>query len=99
MEYVNLGRTGLQVSRIALGMMTFGSSQWRPWVLDEAPSRAIVKRAADLGINVLDTADMYSAGESETLTGKWVREFFRREEVVVATKVRYPVDLAFKSAG
>ena len=99
MEYVNLGRTGLQVSRIALGMMSFGSSQWRPWVLDEAPARDIVKRAADLGINFLDTADMYSAGESETLTGKWVREFFRRDEVVVATKARYPVDIDFKSAG
>jgi aryl-alcohol dehydrogenase-like predicted oxidoreductase len=79
--------------------MSFGSSQWRPWVLDEAPARDIVRRAADLGINFLDTADMYSAGESETLTGKWVREFFRRDEVVVATKARYPVDIGFKSAG
>ena len=99
MEYVNLGRTGLQVSRIALGMMSFGSSLWRPWVLDEAPAWRVVQRAVDLGINFLDTADMYSAGESETLTGKWVREFFRRDEVVVATKARYPVDIDFKSAG
>ncbi len=96
MEYVNLGRTGLKVSRICLGMMTYGTSLWRPWILDEAESRPIVQRAVELGINFFDTADMYSAGVSEELTGKFLREFTRREEVVIATKVFFPVDLAFQ---
>ena len=96
MDYINLGRTGLKVSRICLGMMTYGTSQWRPWILDEADARPIVQRAVELGINFFDTADMYSAGASEELTGKFLREFTRRDEVVVATKVRHPVDLAFQ---
>jgi aryl-alcohol dehydrogenase (NADP+) len=96
MDYVNLGRTGLRVSRICLGMMTFGTSQWRPWILDEADARPIVQRAVELGINFFDTADMYSAGASEELTGKFLREFTRREEVVIATKVFHPVDLTFQ---
>lgn len=96
MEYTQLGRTGLTVSRIALGMMTYGTPQWRPWVLDEAASRPVVRHAVELGINFFDTADMYSAGESEVLTGRLVREFCRREEVVIATKAYYPVSLDFK---
>ncbi|WP_225784747.1 aldo/keto reductase [Xenophilus sp. Marseille-Q4582] len=96
MKYVKLGRTGLTVSRIALGMMTYGTPNWRPWVLEEAPSRAVVRHAVEQGINFFDTADMYSAGESEVLTGKFVREFCRREEVVIATKAYYPVSLDFK---
>jgi aryl-alcohol dehydrogenase-like predicted oxidoreductase len=96
MDYINLGRTGLKVSRICLGMMTYGTSQWRPWILDEADARPIVQRAVELGINFFDTADMYSAGASEELTGKFLREFTRRDEVVIATKVRFPVDLAFQ---
>jgi 1-deoxyxylulose-5-phosphate synthase len=96
MEYVNLGQTGLKVSRICLGMMTYGTSQWRPWILDEAEARPIVQRAVELGVNFFDTADMYSAGASEELTGKFLREFTRRDEVVIATKVRFPVDLAFQ---
>jgi 1-deoxyxylulose-5-phosphate synthase len=96
MNYVKLGSSGLTVSRIALGMMAFGSSEWRPWVLDEAETRPIVQRAVELGVNYFDTADMYSAGQSEVLTGKLVREFCRREEVVIATKVFYPVEMAFK---
>lgn len=99
MKYVNLGRTGLNVSRIALGMMTYGTPKWRPWVLEEGPSREVVKHAVELGINFFDTADMYSAGESEVLTGKFVREFCRREEAVIATKVFYPVSLEFKGGG
>jgi aryl-alcohol dehydrogenase-like predicted oxidoreductase len=95
MHYVKLGRTGLQVSRICLGMMTYGTSKWRAWVLDEADARPIFKRAVELGINFFDTADMYSGGVSEELTGKFVREFTRRDEAVVATKVFFPVDLAF----
>ena len=96
MQYTKLGRTGLTVSRICLGMMTYGTPQWRPWVMEEAASRPVVKHAVELGINFFDTADMYSAGESEVLTGKFVREFCRREEVVIATKVYYPVELGFK---
>jgi aryl-alcohol dehydrogenase-like predicted oxidoreductase len=96
MQYTRLGNTGLKVSRICLGMMTYGSPQWRPWVMDEQASRPVVKHAVDLGINFFDTADMYSAGESETLTGKFLAEFCRREEIVIATKVYYPVDLGFK---
>jgi aryl-alcohol dehydrogenase (NADP+) len=96
MNYVNLGASGLKVSRIALGMMTFGTSQWRPWVLGEEEARPIVRRAVELGVNVFDTADMYSAGVSEEITGKLVREYARRDEVVVATKVFMPVDLGFK---
>jgi aryl-alcohol dehydrogenase (NADP+) len=96
MDYINLGQTGLKVSRICLGMMTYGTSQWRPWVLDESDSRPIVQRAVELGINFFDTADMYSAGASEELTGKFLREFTRRDEVVIATKVFFPVDIAFQ---
>jgi aryl-alcohol dehydrogenase (NADP+) len=98
MDYVNLGNTGLRVSRICLGMMTYGTPQWRAWVLDEAASRPIVQRAVELGVNFFDTADMYSGGVSEELTGKFVREFARRDEVVVATKVYFPVDIAYKGS-
>jgi aryl-alcohol dehydrogenase (NADP+) len=94
MQITRLGATGLEVSRLALGMMTYGTSQWRPWVLDEAASRPLVQRAVELGFNFFDTADMYSAGESEVLTGRFVREFCRRDEVVVATKLFNPVDIA-----
>ncbi|MBN3803265.1 aldo/keto reductase [Paraburkholderia sp. Ac-20336] len=96
MKYVKLGNSGLAVSRIALGMMSYGTPQWRPWILDEAASRPIVQRAVELGINYFDTADMYSAGQSEVLTGQFVREFCRRDEAVIATKVFYPVEMAFK---
>ena len=95
MEYVQLGPSGLEVSRICLGMMTYGTSQWRPWVLDDDQARPIVQRAVELGINFFDTADMYSGGVSEELTGKYLREFTRRDEVVIATKVFFPVDLNF----
>jgi aryl-alcohol dehydrogenase (NADP+) len=97
MDYVNLGQTGLMVSRICLGMMTYGTEQWRPWILEKAEARPIVQRAVELGINFFDTADMYSAGASEELTGKFLREFTRREEVVIATKVFFPVDIAYQA--
>jgi 1-deoxyxylulose-5-phosphate synthase len=96
MHYTRLGSTGLKVSRICLGMMTYGTPQWRPWVMDEASSRPVVKHAVELGINFFDTADMYSGGESEVLTGRFLREFCRREETVIASKVYYPVELGFK---
>jgi aryl-alcohol dehydrogenase (NADP+) len=98
MDYVNLGNTGLKVSRLCLGMMTYGTSRWRPWILDEVASRPIVRRAVEAGINFFDTADMYSAGVSEQLTGKFVREFMRRDEVVIATKVFFPVDMDFQAS-
>jgi len=91
MQYVNLGRSGLKVSRICLGMMTYGTPEWRDWVLDEESSRPIIRRALELGINFFDTADMYSLGVSEEVTGRALRDFARREEVVLATKVYNPM--------
>jgi 1-deoxyxylulose-5-phosphate synthase len=90
MEYINLGRTGLKVSRICLGMMTYGTPKWRDWVLDEEASRPFIQRALEMGINFFDTADGYSSGVSEEVTGRALRDFARREEVVVATKVFFP---------
>jgi aryl-alcohol dehydrogenase-like predicted oxidoreductase len=98
MQYVRLGATGLEVSRICLGTLTFGSKAWRPWMLDEAASRPLFRQAVDLGINFFDTADTYSGGECEAITGRLLAEMFpgaRREEAVVATKVFNPVDMAF----
>ena len=91
MNYVRLGTTGLKVSRICLGMMTYGASKWRPWVLDEEASRPFVKRALELGINFFDTADMYSDGASEEVLGRAIRDFAPREDVVIATKVFNPM--------
>ncbi len=91
MEYTNMGRTGLKVSRICLGMMSYGDPSWRPWVLDEAAARPFVVRALELGINFFDTADMYSLGVSEEVTGRLLKEMARREEVVIATKVFFPM--------
>jgi len=87
-HYTRLGQTGLVVSRIALGCMSFGSRQWRPWVLEEEASRPFFRRAVELGINFFDTADVYSLGVSEEITGRALREYARLDEVVVATKVR-----------
>jgi aryl-alcohol dehydrogenase-like predicted oxidoreductase len=86
MEYTTLGETGLTVSRICLGCMSFGSSDWREWVLGEAESIPIVERAIDLGINFFDTANVYSHGESERVLGNAL-EGYDRDELVVATKV------------
>ena len=91
MEYVRLGQSGLKVSRICLGMMTYGTPTWRDWVLPEADSRPFVKRALELGINFFDTADMYSLGVSEEVTGKLLKELAKREEIVLATKVYMPL--------
>jgi len=91
MEYVRLGSTGLKVSRICLGMMTYGSPEWHPWTLDEAASRPFVKRALERGINFFDTADMYSRGVSEEVTGRALKEFAKRDQIVVATKVCLPM--------
>lgn len=87
MDYVRLGKTGMKVSRICLGCMTYGTSKWRNWVLDEDESRPFFKRALELGINFFDTANMYSRGASEEVTGRALRDFANRDDIVVATKV------------
>lgn len=92
MQYVNLGQAGLKVSRICLGMMSYGDTAWREWTLSEDDGRPIVRRAAELGVNFYDTADVYSNGVSEEVTGRLLKDVFRsREEYVVATKVFNPM--------
>ena len=91
MEYVNLGRTGLRVSCLCLGTMSFGSPKWRPWVLPEPESRPFFQRAIETGINFFDTADMYSLGVSEEIVGRAIREFTNRQQVVIATKAFFPM--------
>jgi aryl-alcohol dehydrogenase (NADP+) len=91
MDYVRLGKTGLKVSRLCLGCMTYGSPKWREWVLDETASRPFFKQALDLGINFFDTADMYSLGASEEVTGRALKEMAKRDQVVIATKVFTPM--------
>ncbi|MFC7134488.1 MULTISPECIES: aldo/keto reductase [Salinibaculum] len=90
MEYTTLGQTGMEVSRICLGCMSFGTPDWREWVLDEAESQPIIERAIDLGINFFDTANMYSEGESERIVGNALEG--RRDEMVVATKGYFQMD-------
>ncbi len=92
MEYVRIGSTGLKVSRLCLGAMTYGSKQWRKWVLDEEESRPFIRHALELGINFFDTADMYSLGASEEVLGRALRDFApSRDKVVIATKVFFPM--------
>src|SRR5947209_10464568 len=92
MQYVNLGSTGLKVSRICLGAMTYGSKKWREWVLEEEEGRPFIKRALELGINFFDTADMYSIGRSEEILGRALKDFGpQREKLVIATKVFFPM--------
>lgn len=88
MQYLKLGKTGMKVSRLCLGMMSYGSKQWRPWVLEQDEARPFIQRALEAGINFFDTADVYSTGESERITGNLLKELgVKRENVVVATKV------------
>lgn len=88
MQYTNLGKTGMKVSRLCLGMMSYGAKSWREWVLTEEEAKPFVKRALDAGINFFDTADVYSLGESEKITGNLLKHFgVKRENVIVATKV------------
>jgi aryl-alcohol dehydrogenase-like predicted oxidoreductase len=91
MNYVNLGWTGLKVSRLCLWAMTYGTPKWRDWVLPEEDSRPFIKRALELGINFFDTADVYSLGVSEQVLGRALHDFARRDQVVIATKVCSPV--------
>jgi aryl-alcohol dehydrogenase-like predicted oxidoreductase len=99
MEYVNLGSTGLRVSRVCLGMMSFGNNSDRPWVLDDDAAEPIVRAAADGGVTFFDTADVYSAGASEVTTGRLLGKMFRRDDVVVATKVFSPMGPGENSRG
>jgi aryl-alcohol dehydrogenase-like predicted oxidoreductase len=92
MEYIKFGNTGMTVSRLCLGTMTYGkpTDRW-PWALDEAQSRPFIKKALELGFNFFDTADVYTAGASEEVVGKALRDFAKRDEVVLATKVFNPM--------
>ena len=90
MEYGNPGNTGLKVSRLCLGMMTYGTPGWRDWILSEEDGRPFVKRAIEADINIFDTANMYSRGVSEEVTGRLLKELTRREETVIATKLSFP---------
>src|SRR5215468_6327669 len=88
MEYTNLGSAGVKVSRLCLGAMTYGSSKWRPWVLEEGQSRPLIRQAIEAGINFFDTADVYSQGVSEEILGRALKEFGPpRDRLVIATKV------------
>jgi len=91
MHYTNLGRSGLRVSRVCLGMMGFGNNSERPWVIDEEAAEPIVRKAVEGGVTFFDTADTYSGGASEVATGKLVPKYLTRDEAVVATKVFMPV--------
>ena len=91
MKYTTLGRTGVTVSRLCLGCMSYGTPEWRPWVLDEKAAQPFFRRAIEAGINFFDTADMYSLGVSEEVTGRALRTYARSEEIVLATKVNFPM--------
>ena len=91
MDYIRLGTTGLKVSRLCLGMMTYGAPSWRDWVLPEADGRRFFQQALDHGINFFDTADMYSVGVSEEILGRAVKDATRRDQVVIATKAHFPM--------
>ncbi|HEX7616649.1 MAG TPA: aldo/keto reductase, partial [Thermoanaerobaculia bacterium] len=91
MKYTTLGRTGVTVSRLCLGCMSYGTPDWRPWVLDEKAAQPFFRRAIEAGVNFFDTADMYSLGVSEEVTGRALRTYGRREEIVLATKVNFPL--------
>jgi aryl-alcohol dehydrogenase (NADP+) len=92
MEYTNLGPTGVKVSRICLGCMTYGRKSWRQWVLEEEEGRQFIKQALELGINFFDTADMYSVGTSEEILGRALKDFGpSRDKLVIATKVFFPM--------
>jgi len=101
MDYIKLGRTGLDISPLCLGCMTYGVSELgtHAWTLDEVRSRPLIRQAVEAGINFFDTANMYSAGTSEEIVGRALKEFTRREEIVLATKVYYPMHKGPNSGG
>jgi 1-deoxyxylulose-5-phosphate synthase len=98
MEYVNFGRTGMQVSRLCLGTMTFGSSKWRPWVLDETASTPVIRAAVERGINFIDMADFYSMGEGEEVVGRAIKDL-PRHRLVLATKCFYAMSADVNDQG
>ena len=91
MRFTTLGSTGMTVSRICLGCMSYGTPDWRPWVLSEDDARPFFRRAIEAGINFFDTADMYALGMSEEVTGRALREYGRLDDLVIATKVYFPL--------
>ncbi len=91
MQYIRFGSTGLKVSRLCFGCMTYGSKQWREWVLEEKEGKPFLKAAFEAGINFFDTADVYSQGVSEEIVGHAIKEFARRDEIVLATKIYNPM--------
>jgi 1-deoxyxylulose-5-phosphate synthase len=99
MKFATLGKSGLKVSRICLGMMTYGSPSWRSWVMSEEQGRPIINRAKELGINFYDTADMYSVGVSEEILGRAIRDWGGRDQFVIATKVFFPMSDAPNDRG
>jgi len=99
MQWINLGQTGLKVSRLCLGTMTYGSKKWRPWVLEEEEARPFFRKAIEAGVNFFDTADMYSVGVSETILGHALREYTRRDDAIIATKVFYPMGPGLNDRG
>jgi 1-deoxyxylulose-5-phosphate synthase len=101
MRYIKLGRTGLDVSRICIGAMTYGEpSRGHPvWSLDEEASRPLIKHAVEAGINFFDTANMYSQGSSEEILGRALKDFAKRDDIVIATKLRHPMRPGPNGAG
>ena len=100
MEYVRFGNTGMKVSRLCLGMMSYGSKKWREWILEEGETRPFIKRALEAGINFFDTADIYSVGASEEVLGNLLKTLgVRRETVVIATKVFNPMSKDINDRG
>ncbi|MCR3768878.1 aldo/keto reductase, partial [Pseudomonas aeruginosa] len=91
MQHVRLGNSGLKVSRLCLGCMTYGDPAWRPWVLDEERARPFIREALEAGIDFFDSADIYSTGESERILGRALRDFAQREDLVIATKAFFPM--------
>jgi aryl-alcohol dehydrogenase-like predicted oxidoreductase len=99
METVKLGQTNLKVSRLSLGALCFGDPAWRPYVVDEGESRAIIRRALDHGVNLIDTSNYYSLGRSEEVVGRAWRDFVRREDIILATKVGNPMAAGANTGG
>jgi aryl-alcohol dehydrogenase-like predicted oxidoreductase len=99
MEYVQLGRSGLNVSRLCLGTMNMGTPDWKPWIFDEAQSEPIVRHALEAGVNFIDLADFYSTGVGEEVVGRIVKRLATREELVLTTKVGYPIGKGVNNQG
>lgn len=99
MEYINLGQCGLKVSRLCLGTMNMGSKQWKPWIFDEAQSEPLIRHALESGINFIDLADFYSSGAGEEVVGRVLKRIANRDELVLTTKVGYPIGSGANNQG